>query len=155
MKAGILLENLTPSQNVFFFVNCANQMMNESNKNCFIFFLDDILPSLIQPLCPTMNSNELSQFNDGVIVTTTIGHTLQALKQIHNSKIKLYMLDLEWLRKPSDYFHNVEILRNPRVEVIARSYDHAKIIKNYANISTVKVVENDNLMEILNLTTNT
>lgn len=154
MKCGILLENLTPSQTSFFFVNCANQMMASSQNICFTFFLDDILPAVIQPLCAIMNSNEISQFNDGAIITTTIGHTLQAIKQIHNSKIKFYVLDLEWLRKPSNYFYNILAFRDDRVEVIARSHDHAKIIANYANIPLPKVVENNNLMEILNVTTN-
>ena len=107
------------------------------------------LPHFFFPLCPCMNSAEIVQFNDGVILTTSIESTAKAIKAIHNSKIKFYVWDLEWIRHPSNYFNNYKIFNHPSVEVIARSYDHAKVIQNYANLPKVKVVENCNLEKIL------
>ncbi len=149
-KCGILLENLLPSQQSFYFVNYANQMMEKSIHNTFTFFLEDIVqPIFVNPVCPVMNSTEVGQFNNGVIITTTINHTLQAINEINNSKVKFYVMDLDWLRKPSDYFSNLTAFRHKKVEVIARSDDHAKMIANYANIQPPKVVEHCNLEEIL------
>lgn len=148
-RIGILLNSLENSQLTFYLVNNANFMMESKLDSYFIFFIDNIGPSILQPLCPIMNSGEVAQFNNGIIIATTINHTLTAINSISNSKIKFYVWDLEWIRKPSDFFNNIKAFRDPRVEVIARSYDHAKAIANYANIPTPRVVEYCNISEII------
>jgi len=148
-KYGLLLENLLPSQETFYLLNHANHMMANNPDNCFYIFIDDILPPIFQPLCPIFNSTEIASFNDATIITTNISHTLQCLSLINNSKIKFYVRDLEWMRNSTDYFTNIKAFNHHSVEVIARSYDHAKMIKNYSNINNIRVVKDYNLKDIL------
>ena len=150
MKYGILLENILPSQLAFFVINHFNELLANNVKDTAFFFLDNItLPIFINPLCPIMNSTEIGQFNDGVILTTTINHTKQAINSINNSKIIFYVWDLEWIRKPMDYLSNIEVFRNPRIEIVAKTKEQAEIISKYANITNVRVVEDCNMKEIL------
>lgn len=149
IRCGIMVDSLSPSQLTFYLVNYVNTIMSRSVHNHFIFFLNEITPFLINPLCPCLNSTEIVQFNDGIIVTTTLNDTLRAINAIHNSSIKFYVWDLEWIRRPLDYFTNYNIFNNPRVEIIARSHEHAKMIENYANLTKVRVVENCDMEKIL------
>lgn len=149
IRCGIVINDLTPSQLSFYLVNHTNVLLSKSVHNHFIYFINDVTPFFIQPLCPCLNSSEIIQFNDGVILTTNIDDTIRAIHAVNNSKIKFYVWDIEWIRKPSDYFANLEAFNSDKVEVIARSYDHAKIIQNYANLKKVRVVENCDLEQIL------
>lgn len=149
IRCGIMVNSLLPSQLAFYLVNHANYLMSKGVENHFVFFINEITPFLIEPLCPCLNSTEILQFNDGVLLTTNIDDTMRAINSINNSSIKFYVWDLEWLRKPRDYFQTISVFQNKKVEVIARCQDHAKMIKNYANLENVRVVENCDLEKIL------
>ena len=63
-------------------------------------------------------------------------------------------MDLEWCRtKGREFEYIIQAFNKDDIQLIARSKDYAKAIKNYCNKDVVGVVDNFNikqLMEIIN-----
>ena len=76
-----------------------------------------------------------------------------SINAIAPSKKFFYVWDLEWARQHGKEFdYIVKAYSNKEVNLIARSDDHAKAIKNYCNRDVCGIVPNfnmDQLMEII------
>jgi hypothetical protein len=130
MKIASLVDNIAMSQ-------CNYEMIRSFNKlvscDCCVscFFLN-IAPIPLNTNFSVINSYYLSAWN-GMVISTSI-QSAAVLRKINNSKKFLYLYDMEWLRYPSDYKQNLDILRDPNLKLLSRNEDHAKLIKNYCGI---------------------
>ena len=137
MRLGILLEDTTANQLAYFAISQINEVVK---KSC-----------VIQPLCATMNSSEIWNF-DGVLLSTTVSNTLTSLKAITPKRKYFYVWDLEWNRNHGkDFESSIEAYTNPEISLIARGLDHTKAIENYCNKKVCGSVSNFNLKQLMDL----
>jgi len=153
MRLGILLEDTTASQLAYCVISQINATVKKSSENDFVIFFENATPCVIQPLCATMNSSEIWNF-DGVLLSTTVSNTLTSLKAITPKRKYFYVWDLEWNRNHGkDFEKSIEAYTSPEISLIARGEDHAKAIENYCNKKVCGNVSNFNikhLMDIIN-----
>lgn len=71
-------------------------------------------------------------YNNGVMVATDIESAKFALK-LPVKNVLFYIWDLEWLRNTGSYIENLKVFQNINLKLVARSEEHASIIKNYCN----------------------
>jgi len=87
----------------------------------------------------------------GVLIPTSLEMTRICLKASSNTNIFLYLWDLDWLESPVHFSSAMDILRNDKVKIIARSHSHAECIENFCNKKPVGVVSNWDARQLLEL----
>mgnify|MGYP003644319567 CR=1 FL=1 len=151
-QTGIILEELSASQISYYAINNINEYL-KSSVDDFVVFFENMSGSVIQPQFSTMGINEIWSFS-GPTVATTVSTALSLLQSHSITKKYFYVWDLEWSRpRGADYDYIVTAYNNPELQLIARSKDHAKAIKNYCNRDVCGVVPNfniKNLMDVIN-----
>ena len=152
MKLGLILEDTSANQNSYHAIRNLNFATNNNNDKDFVIFFENATPNVIQPAFAFMNSSEIWNF-DGTLISTTAANTMLSINAIAPKKKFFYVWDLEWCRphgKGFDYM--IQAYNNKGVDLIARSEDHAKAIKNYCNRDVCGIVTDfnmDQLMEII------
>lgn len=146
-----ILDDVAISQNSFSFIKSFNSL--SSNNNAVYCFYNNISAPPIQPLFSMMNIYYATSFNNGHMIATTLNNAT-ILLNIHSAVKKyLYLWDLEWIRDGLDFSYVNSILKNPSINIIARSQSHAALIQNYTN-QTIKYTLDDwnpkQLLEIIN-----
>jgi hypothetical protein len=94
--------------------------------------------------CAGMNVSEIWSYS-GILISTTIDNTILLSKAAINATKLFYVWDLEWLRDKKDYVYNMQAFRNPQIQLMARSKDHAQAIEKYCNRQVSIVLPNFNL----------
>ena len=152
MKLGLILEDTSANQISYHAIRNLNFATNNNNDKDFVIFFENATPTVIQPAFAFMNSSEIWIF-DGTLISTTAANTMLSINAIAPKKKFFYVWDLEWCRphgKGFDYM--IQAYNNKGVDLIARSEDHAKAIKNYCNRDVCGIVTDfnmDQLMEII------
>lgn len=133
MKIGILLDNLTASQKAFSIL---------SNPAPAYLFLKQPSPLCVPCNKPISCWHDIWGF-DGAVMATTFESAF-FLSKLPISKRFFYVWDLEWLRNngPKNYIHNLSLLQDNSIQLIARSDSHAKLIGNYCNRKVSQIIEN-------------
>jgi len=147
MNVGVIVQDIGPSQLGFLALNQCNVVSKATDHDCCIFIRSLDTPC-IQPAVACMNVSELFSF-EGIIIATTIDTVMMALNTMSRVDVIFYVWDLEWLRGKTNFLENVKAYNNPRVTLVCRSLEHAKEIKNYANVQVSNIVPNFNIMAIL------
>lgn len=99
-----------------------------------------------------MMSAFMSSYN-GCLVSTTLEEAQTILKICSKADRYLYLWDFEWLEKPVHFDKAMDVLRDDKLKLIARSHEHAKHIRDFCNKEVVAIVDNwniDQLLEIVN-----
>ena len=148
-QIGIMLSNLGSSQLAFYAIQHANKLAAENKADVALFY-DTLVKPIIRPQTSIMNCVEVYDF-PGLKIATQLHHASCLINVIFPGTIVYYVWDLEWLRGNTDYMRNMNILRNERLKLVARSESHAKNIENYCNKSVVAIVEDVNLEQFLTL----
>lgn len=150
MKTMICLENTA-------YCPCSYEMIKEIN-NFVLNNNDEIsLVSLDQTAYFTEIStavfapSELDSFNDGVIICNTINNAETILRCTNRSKKVLYLYDLDWMFEKFSYDKLFEILNNDNLNIILRSEDYIKPLRNLCGKKHTKVLESFKLEAIWNL----
>ena len=149
MNVGLILPHVGPSQLAYYGINQCVIAQEHTPFDYFVCFREEQPPCMpIRLAC--MNISELYGFN-GIVISTDLESSSMMLSAINNTLKFFYVWDLEWLRpNKSNFLSNMNIYRNPNLELIAQSEDHAKAIENYCNRKPKLVVQNLNLTEIIN-----
>tara|TARA_R110000824_G_scaffold9366_1_gene41885 strand:- start:1238 stop:1693 length:456 start_codon:yes stop_codon:yes gene_type:complete len=146
MKTGIVVGDLGPSQLSYYVIRNCNDELTRNNKDDFVVFVENLSRFAMQPNFGLMSIDEIWSFN-GLLIATSISTALQVKKATNNSKKYFYVWDLEWTRPHGhDFLYNIEAFKD--IDLIARSEEHAKAIKNYCNRDVVGIVEDFNLQEL-------
>ena len=150
MKLGVMLEDTSANQLSYYVIRNLNFATNNDKDEDFVVFFENATPSVIQPAFAIMNSSEIWNF-DGVLISTTATNTLLSINAIAPKKKFFYVWDLEWARPHGKGFnYMIKAYSNKEVNLIARSDDHAKAIKNYCNRDVCGIVPDFNqLMEVI------
>lgn len=149
-KLGVMVDNLGPNQLAFYLINYGNKMTMEDNKELIVFYSNPQSPCLNIGF-PIMQISEAWSYN-GPLIATNFNLASQLIKFTGTPHKYFYVWDLEWLRMPNKQFQVlVDVYRNPRLKLIARSEEHARVINSCWNTEVVGVVDNFNVEKIYDI----
>ena len=151
-KVGVVVDDLSASQLSYHIIKNINKQVEESDTD-FVAFFQNSTASMLPMHFSSMCINEIWSF-DGVAIATSVSTVLSISKTFSPKQKYFYVWDLEWCRsKGRDFEYVIQAFNKDDIQLIARSKDYAKAIKNYCNKDVVGVVDNFNikqLMEIIN-----
>lgn len=150
IRISALVNDLSMSQKTFYLVKSFNEMLKDTDLSVGVFCNRHALP-VLQPLFGVKLANFLSSYN-GVLISTTLEDAESSLKLANKSDRYLYLWELDWMDNPVYFSVAMNILRNPKLKVIARSESHKKVIEDFANIKVWGVLDDWDKDQILNLT---
>lgn len=141
-----LMESLGPSQNAFYLIKEWNKAIDDTQLSLSAF-----VNAHSVPFQTCLFSYKLSSFlssYEGVLISTSIKNAAISIKAPTRMDRYLYLWDLNWLRKPTNYNAMYEVLSNDKIKLIARSKEHADMIENFCKKKTVGIVDNWNVDQI-------
>ena len=151
-KVGVVVDDLSASQLSYHIIKNVNKQVEESDTD-FVAFFQNSTASMLPMHFSSMCINEIWSF-DGVAIATSVSTVLSISKTFSPKQKYFYVWDLEWCRtKGREFEYIIQAFNKDDIQLIARSKDYAKAIKNYCNKDVVGVVDNFNikqLMEIIN-----
>ena len=151
MKLGTLIEDTSANQLSYYVIRNLNLATSDNEDEDFVVFFENATPNVIQPAFAVMNSSEIWNF-DGVLISTTAANTLLSINAIAPAKKFFYVWDLEWTRSHGkDFDYMIKAYKNKEGNLIARSDDHAKAIKNYCNRDVCGIVSNFNINQLMEI----
>lgn len=148
MKIGIILPDIGNNQKALYTIIQVNKLQKEHD---FVIFFENLSPTRISINCSIMNINELWDFNNGILISTTLNNTDYLIKSCNVSTKKLfYIWDLEWLLpNKRNYIENIKTYNSSEIDLICRSLSHSIAIENYCNRKPNHVIPNFNLTQIV------
>ena len=150
-QIGFIVEDLTSSQLSFNLIKNLNDFLEDSDVDCVVFFENAGSP-VVNPNFSIMSINEIWNF-DGDLIATSMSTALRLSKTFSPNRKFYYVWDLEWLHNPVNFGTVMEIMRDDRLKIIARSKSHADVIENFSNKEVVGIVEDWNTEQLLELVT--
>lgn len=139
-RISAIVKNLSASQKNYFLIKEFNKLSLNPKNSCSVF-VEQIGVAVTKPLFSCPNIAFFSGYN-GVAISTTLEETIVMLKTSNNCDMYLYLWDIEWINKPVQYEQVIDILTNSKLNIIARSESHAKIIENFCNKRVCGIVNN-------------
>lgn len=145
------VQDLSPSQKSFYLIKNFNSCIDNTDLSPAVFHNRNCIPPK-HPFFACMMSAFMSSYN-GCLVSTTLEEAQTILKICSKADRYLYLWDFEWLEKPVHFDKAMDVLRDDKLKLIARSHEHAKHIRDFCNKEVVAIVDNwniDQLLEIVN-----
>ena len=130
-KIGFIVDDLSSSQLSYEVISSINSFDTSFDQD-FVVFFENSSPMVIEPFFGVMNLQELWGF-DGIAIATSVSSCLSLSNTQSPIKKFFYVWDLEWSRNRSSYDQGIQAFLKEDIDLIARSEDHAKAIKNYCN----------------------
>lgn len=149
MKTGVMVQDLHASQLAAYLIDSSNKMIEASHHENTVLFVDDICSSnCIKASCPIMQTIDVFSY-DGIVIATDLYTARKLIKAPGPTRKFFYLWDLEWFRQQYPYNFLRFIYRNPELEIIVRSEDHAMIFEDLWNRKPVAIVKNANMSELI------
>jgi hypothetical protein len=142
-----LVEDLSMSQKSFYLIKEFNKCIENTDLSVGVFHVRAAIPP-IKPLFGCRTIALLASYQ-GVIISTTLEEAEMCLKSSGKHKRILYLWDLDWLENPVHYSTAMDILRDDKLKIIARSKSHAEVIENFCNKTPIGIVDNWNIEQLL------
>jgi len=149
MNIAAVVKDLSASQNAFYMIKEFNKLISNTDISVGAFIQRPAIPTT-QTLFGYKMSSFINSYS-GVLIPTSLEMTRICLKASSNTNIFLYLWDLDWLESPVHFSSAMDILRNDKVKIIARSHSHAECIENFCNKKPVGVVSNWDARQLLEL----
>jgi hypothetical protein len=146
-KIGFIVDDLSSSQLSYEIISSINSFDTSFDQD-FVVFFENSSPMVIEPFFGVMNLQELWGF-DGIAIATSVSSCLSLSNTQSPIKKFFYVWDLEWSRNRSSYDQGIQAFLKEDIDLIARSEDHAKAIKNYCNRDVVGVFDFNSGLESL------
>ena len=149
MKAGILIESLGMSQKAYEIIREINKIDSLDEYWDIIVFYLEYDKFIIPPKFALMNIVEAYGM-DSPLISTSIETTKTSLNCIKATKRFFYIFEMEWANSTHDVDDLINVYMNPKVELIARSNDHASVIEKCWK-PPIAVIENFNHEQLTKL----
>ena len=146
-KIGFIVDDLSSSQLTYEVISSINSFDTSFDQD-FVVFFENSSPIVIEPFFGVMNLQELWGF-DGIAIATSVSSCLSLSNTQSPIKKFFYVWDLEWSRNRSSYDQGIQAFLKEDINLIARSEDHAKAIKNYCNRDVVGIFDFNSGLESL------
>jgi hypothetical protein len=147
MKIAALVDNLMVGQEAFYLIKNFNELSKVMSNQTYCFY-NNLSTVCVQPLFAVMNTYYIDHFNNGKIVCTNFNNLKTLIKLNNKCEKYFYVWDLEWLRGGYKYMEQVSLMRDPSINLLARSESHANIIENYCNRSVLSIVDDWNYKQL-------
>lgn len=148
-KIGLMLNDLGNSQVALQAIFEVNEMLRKRVDVCPTFFYLDLVPMIIPPLCAVCQCAEAICY-DGPVIATSVSTAVRLSNLPGSPKKFFYCYDLEWIKpQPTNYEEMARVYLDPKLSLIARGEDHAKLIENCWNRTPVGVVEDFDIDRLL------
>jgi hypothetical protein len=144
-----LVQDLSISQKSFYLIKEFNKWIKNTDLSFGVFHTRTAIPP-VKTLFGCKMVAFLQSYN-GIIIPTTMEEAEIALRASNNSKKFLYLWDLDWLENPVYFSTAMDILRNERLNIIARSSSHSDLIENFCNKRPVGIVDNWKMEQLLDI----
>jgi len=144
---GVIVPSLENAQLPFEVISAINTEIANGSQWDYRIFFENFGPHIVNPMCAVMNVGELHYYS-GLLVSTTIDNTRLSLKVPGKLRRIFLIWDLEWLRSKGDFFDNMQVYRDPRLILVARSKDMANAITNYTNRRPHIIIEHLQFSEL-------
>lgn len=145
IRIAAILDSLGPTQNAFYLIKEFNKLGSDV-KYAPVCFYNNLSPPVVKPLFSCMNISYYATYY-GYTIASTI-ETANLMLKTHNSSEKIfYVWDLEWLRNAIAFDNVVDIMRDERITLVARSEYHRDLIEKYANKKVAGIVDNWNMKQ--------
>ena len=142
------VNDLGPSQKSFYLIKEFNKLSANTEYSCSVFVNQMNVP-VTPALFSCSNISFFSGFN-GVAIATTLTEADSLLQTTNSADKYLYLWDIEWLTKVPNFTSVCNVLRDERLNIIARSDSHAAIIENFCNKAPIGIVDNWNMRQFFN-----
>jgi hypothetical protein len=146
-SVGIIVDNLGASQLSLNVLKETERFANRPDRDAIVFY-KNLVPPYIKPMCCCMDISEIYGFND-ILISTDIESAIFAAKSVNNSTRYFYVWDIEWMRKSKNWLSNMIAFLDRDTQLIARSKEHARLIKNYCNRDCVIITNKLNFEEVV------
>ena len=151
-KLGILLNNFCHNQLAYQTLKSVANYYNHNGTADITLFQEVPIIPIIQPHTAIMFPNEVYEF-DGTLVITNLNHIPVAEKAIGPTKKIFYVWDLEWIyMQQKQYEHLAPLYRNKNFTIVARSLEHARLLRNAWNIEVNHIIQQPKIEDFLNVT---
>ena len=151
LNISALVDTLGPSQKSFYLIKEFNKAKEYTDISTSVFYERPSAP-VTTALFSCRNISFFSDYQ-GIAISTTLEQANTLLKT-SNSAIKcLYLWDIDWLQAPVNYGPACDILRDRRLNILARSESHSIIIENFCNKTPIGIVEDWNFEQMLDIYT--
>ena len=150
-KIGFILEHLGPAQLPYQLIRSVNSYFEQKDDADIILFYRNCAPFVVTPHCAVMNLYEAYRY-DAHLIATDLNSASRILDYFTNDRY-FYVWDLEWTKINKPYEQLAQVYQNPKLKLIARSQQHAEIIRTSWGINCIGVVEDariDKFLEIIN-----
>jgi len=151
-KLGIAVSSFGASQLSYLIINNINLYLEKEYKTDIIGFYENLIKYSLDPKFSCMQSVEMWGY-DGPVIATNL-NSAQDIIRIPTIRNKFfYIWDLEWINLiDKDYSKLEEIYSNPKLILIARCKNHAKLIESMWNTKVKYIIEDFNIDKLLEIT---
>lgn len=140
MNIGVILPAIENNQLSFDVVNSIEKQL-KLGKHQYTLFYENITNTRILMDCSIQSVANVTKF-EGLLVSTTLRNTELIMKLSGPLTKRFLIWDAEWIRDKRNFMHNLSILRNPNIELIARSSEISKLTSEYCNRTPLHVINN-------------
>lgn len=145
-KLGIIVSNYGQNQLSFDTLNSANEFLRSGHKVDLTLFYEMPVPLKQAPLTALMNIYEAWGY-DGVLIATSISSAFKVLGMPVANKRYFYIYNPEWIHNHTIYEAYYSLAKSD-IEFIARTKEHAALIKNNFNKEPKFILEQMNVEDL-------
>jgi len=142
-KFGIIVNNFGQNQLSFDTLQTANEFLRMSNKVDVTLFYETPVPMRQMPLTGLMNIYEAWGY-DGVLIATSVSSAFKVLGMPNPNQRYFYVYNPEWVHNPTIYEAYYQLAQSD-IEFIARTKEHADLLKNNFNKQPKFILEQMNV----------
>ena len=128
MKTLVITEHLGFSEKNYIIFSEINKIVSSSLDDVSVAPID-LSNKLMDLNFAVLNVSELSSFQNGLIIGTTVNHAIEMASVYTSSKKLIYLWELDWLFNNYDYEKVYDALANKKIQLITRSEEHRKAVK--------------------------
>ncbi len=128
MKTLVITEHLGFSEKNYIIFSEINKIVSSSLDDVSVAPID-LSNKLMDLNFAVLNVSELSSFQNGLIIGTTVNHAIEMASVYTSSKKLIYLWELDWLFNNYDYEKVYDALTNKKIQLITRSEEHRKAVK--------------------------
>lgn len=146
LKIGVLLDNLGPNQLASSVIRTGAKAA-QNGIDVIAYYERQALPCLPLPIA-SMHVTEAFG-HEGILVATSLSTAVRVAEAPTAAGRFFYVWELEWVRGRFAYRALSQVYRDPRLTLLARSLDHARVLESAWNRPVRCVVDDFCLEQLL------
>jgi hypothetical protein len=147
VKLSFLLPHLGGTQTAFKLIYNINTFSAKCLDTDIVIFYENLMRPCLKPEFATMNITDAYNYS-GNIIATNLNTAYKISRFPRVKKALFYVVDLEWIKVPhKEYETLANIYQNPNIELLARSYNHARQIELCWNRPVKSIIHDFDILQ--------